>query len=158
MLRVVLLLSASVSCSTGPADVVDLRTLELSTDLSPKADTVDAFSGAVWFHNPSAWPVTVMLRSPCSLVMRVYRLDAVDDAPVWDQSRRAGGCKSFPFAFTVGGRRSRSLSFGPMDATEILGDSLPVTRYRISVFIAQTGESAPPGVELTVATVVLKRS
>jgi hypothetical protein len=138
--------------------VVDLRTLELSTTVALEADTLDTVEGAVRAHNSSAWPVIVMLRSPCTLVMRAYRLDAMEDTPAWDQSRRAGGCKSFPFEFVVGGNGSRSLTFGPIHSAEILGDSLPVMRYRITVFIAQTGEFAPPGVELTVTTAVLKRS
>ena len=90
--------------------------------------------------------------------MRAYRVDTNDDTRVWDQSRHPGGCKSFPFEFVVGGSGSRSLKFGPIQAVEILGDSLPVMRYRITVFIAQTGEFAPSGVELTVTTTVLTGS
>jgi hypothetical protein len=156
--RSILALLAIISCSTGPADVVDLRTLELSTTIALEADTLDALEGAVRVHNASAWPAIVMLRSPCTVVMRAYRLDTIDDAPAWDQSRHPGGCKSFPFEFVVGGSGSRSLEFGPIQSVEILGDSLPVVRYRVTVFIAQTGEFAPSGVELTVTTAVLKRS
>ena len=149
-------LLAGLSCSTRPADFVDLRTLELSTSFSPQSDTLVAFSGAVEFHNSLARPVTVVLREPCSIIVRAYRLDAVGTAPSWDQARRPGGCKSFPYEFTIAGRSSRRLQFGPIDAAEILNDSLPVTAYRLTVFIAQLGESPLPGAELTVTTAVLK--
>ena len=151
-----LVVVAGLTCSNGPVDVVDLRTLELSTSFSPEADTIGAFSGAVEFHNPSAGPVTVVLRTPCSIIVRAYRLDTVRTAPSWDQERRPGGCKSFPLEFTIGARGSRSLPFGPVDAAEILNDSLPVTTYRLTVFIAQLVESSLPGAELTVTTAVLK--
>jgi hypothetical protein len=46
--------------------------------------------------------------------------------------------------------------FGPIEAAEILNDSLPVTIYRLTVFVAQLGDPSLPGVELTVTTAVLK--
>jgi hypothetical protein len=148
----------SVACSTAPPEVVDLRTLELSTSVEPQADTIGAIAGQVRFHNPSRRPVTVMLRAPCSLILRAYRLSALGSVPTWDQARRPGGCKSFPFAFSIGSRSSRALPFGPIEAAEILHDSLPVTSYRLTVFIAQSGDPALPGIELTLTTAALKPS
>jgi hypothetical protein len=154
---VALSLFAFPACSTGPAEIVDLQALELSTSFSPQADTVSAFSGSIEFRNPSNRPATVILRAPCTIILRAYRLDLAATTPAWDQARRPGGCKSFPLEFTIPSRGTRSLAFGPLDAAEILNDSLPVTRYRLTVFISEAGGSFP-GEEITLAIAVLKPS
>jgi hypothetical protein len=147
---------AGLVCATAPPEVVDLRTLELSASFTPHADTIGSFAGNVQFHNRSGRSVTVRLRDPCAIIVRAYRLNGLATVPTWDQARRPGGCKSFPFEFDIGRRSSRSLMFGPIEAAEILNDSLPVTIYRLTVFVAQLGDPSLPGVELTVTTAVLK--
>jgi hypothetical protein len=159
---VALFLLIDLACSTdrsiGPAEVVALQALELSTTYAPHQDTLGAFSGTVQFHNPSDRPVSVILRSPCPLIVRAYRLDVGVTSAAWDQERYPGGCKSFPFEFAIDAGATRSLPFGPIDASMVLNDSLPSARYRLAVFIAERGGPSQSGAELTVTTAVLKPS
>jgi hypothetical protein len=110
----------------------------------------------VQFHNPLNRRVTVILRSPCALILRAYRLDVAATTPAWDQEHYPGGCKSFPFELTIDARSTRSLPFGSIDAADILNDSLPVMRYRLTVFISERDGPSRTGAELTVTTAVLR--
>ena len=160
VLKVTLLAVMYLACSSGTAtrsaDVVALEALELSTTYTPNLDTLTAFSGTVQLHNPLNRPVSVVLRTPCSVIVRVYRLDAGVTDAVWDQERYPGGCKSFPFDLTIDAGGTHALQFGPIDASFILNDSLPAGRYRLAVFIAERGGPSANGAELTVTTAVLQ--
>lgn len=153
---VFLSLLVGLACSNEPTATVTVKGLEFSTTYSPQADTLGEISGAVRIYNPSRRPVTITLRSPCTLVLRAYRLDVANTA-AWDQARKPGGCKSFPLEVVVRDRATRTFPFGPIEASDILGDSLPTVPYELTVFIARLDGAPSAGIELQITTAVFMR-
>ena len=115
--NIIALALANAACESplAPRDGVPVY----AASLQQATTGPDHFVVVATATNPNSYPIRFTLRTPCTIVVRVYDTFDRSSAPVWNQEGFPGGCKSFPLEVRLGPRRLKDWSM-PISAEQVL--------------------------------------
>lgn len=128
-------LVSACAASTGGAPDASLRGIDFLAEVAPSSP---GLSARVTIANRRAEPVVLAFPDGCLALLRAYEGESDRLAPVWDQ-RDAVACDPASASIELAPGERREVPVPPVDADQILGDTLPDGTYRLTAYLRPEG-------------------